>query len=56
MYYKFDILVTVARTLSVWFKVYELVSLFLTILFKYTILYYKVLLQNYRVDSCSTKC
>ena len=55
MNYEFDISVTAARTLSVWFKVYELVSLFLTVLlFKCTTLYCKVLLQNYRVVQSTT--
>ena len=53
MNYEFDISVTAARTLSVWFKVYELVSLFLTVLFKCTTLYCKVL-QNYRVVQSTT--
>ena len=54
MNYEFDISVAAARTLSVWFKVYELVSLFLTVLFKCTTLYCKVLLQNYRVVQSTT--
>ena len=54
MNYEFDISVTAARTLIVWFKVYELVSLFITVLFKFTTLYCKVLLQNYRVVQSAT--
>ena len=54
MNYEFVISVTAARTLSVWFNVYELYGLFLTVLFKCINLYCKVLLQNYCVVQSAT--